>query len=221
MHFDEHRSFSPARALIVAFLVGLPIIVATANAAAAAEPPAPQLSIAVDDGHPSAAAGDTLTYAITVRNLGSTPVSGLYVTQSVPSGLTFGSADSAGQATPGTVHWVVDLSATGTATFHTTMSVSATPKELLRLATVACASASATAPPIVCASDSDLLPAGRQSAAARTTTVSGGRARSGARGWFIGGAIVVVAAVAVAVLMVRRRRRATVSGAEPGAEPGS
>ena len=183
-----------------------------------AQAPAPQLSIAVDDGHPSAAAGDTLTYAITVRNLGSTPVTGLHVTQSVPSGLTFGSADSAGQATPGTVAWVVDLDATGTATLHTTMSVSATPKELLRLATVACASVSATAPPIVCASDSDLLPAGRQSAATKTTTRSGGHATSGARGWFIGGAIVVVAALAVAVLVLRRRRRrrATVSGAESG-----
>ena len=219
MHIDEHRSSSLARALVVALIVGLPVIVATANAAGAAgvaQAPAPQLSIAVDDGHPSAAAGDTLTYAITVRNLGSTPVTGLHVTQSVPSGLTFGSADSAGQATPGTVTWVVDLNATGTATVHSTMSVSATPKELLRLATVACASVFATAPPIVCASDSDLLPAGRQSAATRTTTRSGGHATSGARGWFIGGAIVVVVALAMAVLVLRRRRRATVSGAESG-----
>jgi uncharacterized repeat protein (TIGR01451 family) len=67
--------------------------------------PSPPLNIAIDDGRTSVAAGDPLPYAITVRNLGSTPITGLQVSQSLPAGLTFGSADSAGQARSGTVMW--------------------------------------------------------------------------------------------------------------------
>ena len=178
MHTHEHRSPAPKRGvgawLAAALLLVAPAAVASATGASAhavdAAPGAPQLSIAVDDGRTSAAAGDLLSYTVTVRNLGATPLGGLHVTQSMPTGLTFGSADSAGLATADTVTWKVDLGATGTATVHSTMSLSATPKELLRLATVACVSVSPGGPPVVCASHSDLLPAGRQAAAARSAT---------------------------------------------------
>jgi len=184
-------------------------------AAASVSVASPQLSIAIDDGRTSASAGDTLTYAITVRNLGPTQVTGLQVTQSVPTGLTFGSADAAGEAKSQTVTWVVVLPPTGAAILHTTMSVTATTKELLRLATVACASLSATPPPIVCASDSDLLPAGRQAAAA-TTTAPQRDASSGGRGWYIGGIVLFLAAAAV--LVARRRRRVRLARASRGVE---
>ncbi len=163
----------------------------------------PQLSIAVDDGRLSAASGDTLTYTLTIRNLDSAPVSGLHVTQSMPRGLTFGSADSAGFVVADSVTWQVDLNAAASATMHTTMSVSATPKELLRLATVACAGISATAPPVVCASHSDLLPAGREAAAAATAAASKRPASSTNYAWYIGGAAILAGGV---VLTLRRRR---------------
>ena len=165
----------------------------------------PQLSIAVDDGRTSTAAGDKLTYTITIRNLGTTGVTGLGVTQSVPDGQKFLSADPAATAKAGRVSWRRDLKVAGTATVHTTMSVSATPKELLRLATVACASMTASKPPLVCASDSDQLPAGASAQAAAAKAASSSTDQPW---WYlasgIGGIGLIVAALAA--LMTRRRR---------------
>lgn len=58
---------------------------------------APQLSIAVDNGRTTAAAGDKLTYTIAVHNLGTADIADLHVSQSMPTGLKFTSADSAGK----------------------------------------------------------------------------------------------------------------------------
>jgi uncharacterized repeat protein (TIGR01451 family) len=66
----------------IAMLIGVPA------GAAPADPP--QLSIAVDNGHTSTTAGETLDSAITIRNLGSTEVIDLMVTQTMPAGLVFG-----------------------------------------------------------------------------------------------------------------------------------
>jgi hypothetical protein len=82
------------------------------------------------------------------------------------------------------------------------MSVGKTPKSLLRLATVACALTSETGAPVVCASDSDLLPAG---AAAEQATAA--PANSATTWWFIGGLGILIAALAGAALIVIRRRR--------------
>jgi uncharacterized repeat protein (TIGR01451 family) len=165
----------------------------------------PQLAIAVSNGHTSTRAGDTLDYTITLRNLGTSPVSGLAVSQSVPSGLNFASANPVGKVHAGTVSWSVSLKAAGTYTLHTAMTVSATPSDLLRLATVACASTSPTAAPIVCASHSDQLPAGA-AAAAHSQAIAARPAH--VRSWLYGlagGAGALVAAIA-ALYMVRRRR---------------
>lgn len=165
---------------------------------------APQLSIAVDDGHTSADTGATLTYTVTVRNLGTTEVTGLAVTQTMPAGLKLDSSSPAGVPGAGEVGWRTDLKATGAATFHSTMTVSKTPADLLRLATVACASTSTTGPPIVCASHSDQLPAGASAAAREAGTrsaSSGGQSR-----WYlIGGAVLLIVAASL-ILWFRRRK---------------
>jgi len=178
-------------------------------AAAAGAPASPQLSIAIDNGRKSATSGDTLDYVITVQNLGTADVDGLLIAQSLPSGLDFGTADAGGTADASEVTWNLDLKATTTATFHTTMTVTATPAELLRLASVVCASASADGPPIVCAAHSDQLPAGAAAEAAAATALAGD-ATTPASGisswWYLGGGIgVVVVVAALAVLLVRRR----------------
>ena len=177
-------------------------------AAAGEAPASPQLSIAIDNGKKSTTIGDTLDYVITVQNLGTADVDGLFIAQSVPSGLDFGTADAGGTADASAVAWNLDLKATTTATFHTTMTVTATPAELLRLASVVCASASADGPPIVCASHSDQLPAGAAAEAAATALA--GDATTPASGisswWYLGGGIgLVVVVAALAVLLVRRR----------------
>jgi len=220
MHAHRRQNPAPLRAAGVSLGIALATVVTVIPAAATrvdakprdSHPPTakgvargPQLSIAVDDHRTSAAAGDKLTYAITIRNLGTTGVTGLGVTQIVPAGQKFLSADSAGIAKSGKVGWRLDLKVAGKAAVHTTMAVSPTPKELLRLASVACASTSASKPPIVCASDSDQLPAGASAEAAATKAASSSTDQPW---WYlasgIGGIGLIVAALAA--LMTRRRR---------------
>ena len=176
--------------------------------AAAPAPTGPQLSIAVDNGKTSTTTGDQLDYVITLQNLGSTDVDGLLVDQSLPTGLQFGTADSGGAADAKGVNWTVDLKATQTATFHTTMTVGATPAELLRLATVACASTSATGPPIVCASHSDQLPAGAAADANQAAMSQPVQPTPDSNLWWyiIGAAGVLIAAIAATLMLVTRRR---------------
>ena len=188
---------------LAVLLTAAPAWAAGKGAEPAATEPAPQLSIAVDNGRTSAAAGDTLDYAITIRNLGTTDVAGLTVTQSMPAGLSLKSADSAGTEQAGGVGWTIDLAAAGEAVLHSTMAVTDTPPELLRLATVACASMSAGGPPIVCASHSDQLPAG---ASAEAAAAAAAAPSSGLLQWYVAGGIaVVLVAVSVVVVVVRRR----------------
>lgn len=200
------------RAAGVLFGVALAVLLTAAPAWAAGTgaerdaKPAPQLSIAVDNGRTSTTAGDTLDYTITIRNLGTNDVLGLTVTQSMPAGLSFKTADSAGTEKAGGVGWTIDLATAGEAVLHSTMAVTDTPPELLRLATVACASMSPSGPPIVCASHSDQLPAG---ASAEAATAAAAAPSSGLLPWYVAGGIaVVLIAVAVVVVVVVRRRTA-------------
>jgi uncharacterized repeat protein (TIGR01451 family) len=149
------------RVLAVLGVVVLSALVSALPGTAEAKPTPPQLSIAVDDGHDFAAAGDTLSYRITVTNLGATSVNGLRITQTVPDVAKLVSSDHGGRSAARTVSWQVDLTPGGKATRQTTVAVAKTlPGDLLRLAIVACARTTAKAPPTVCASDSDQLPAG-------------------------------------------------------------
>ena len=185
--------------------------------AAPAASSGPQLSIAVDNGRTSAAPGQVLDYVLTLTNLGSSEVKGLRVTQSVPAGLTLVKADGGGQAKNGNVGWKVDLAAAKATTFHVRMKVSATPKELLRLATVACAGLASKTAPIVCASHSDQLPAGAaatSSAAKPTVAQAASPAISSAhRSWGTAIIIAVTAGALVILLLIltvaARRRRTT------------
>ncbi|WP_329089989.1 MULTISPECIES: hypothetical protein [unclassified Streptosporangium] len=161
----------------------------------------PTLSIGVDNGRTSAEKGDRLTYTVTLRNIGTTDARGLHLSQSLPDGLRFVSADHGGKARPGRVTWAVDLKAGRNATVHTTAEVQDTPAHLLRLATVACASAMRDGRPIVCATHSDRLPAGAaaEAEAARAATPPVNRL------WYVGGGLLVL--VLTGVLAARRARR--------------
>lgn len=207
MHANEERCPSAVRAVVVTLGVALVALSPLTPASATASGAVPQLSIAVDNGRPSAAVGDAPTYTITIRNLGTTRVKGLRVTQSVPTGLTFKSADAAGIAKGGSVSWRMNMKATSKATLHTTMTVSKTPRDLLRLATVACASLSAKGPPIVCASDSDQLPAGASAEASKAATGSATAASSTRRNaWYVAGGIGGTALIIGALALMARRR---------------
>jgi uncharacterized repeat protein (TIGR01451 family) len=173
------------------------------------------LRIAADNGVTSARVGDTLTYAIIIQNLGTADVADLLVTQSLPAGLQFLSADSGGTVKPGSVSWKLDLKTTATATFHTTTTVLDTPPVLLRRATVACAATSADASPTVCAFDSDELAAG---AAAEVSQAAVGQpaeaASTGGLGWYAaaGGAVLIVVGALAALLLTGRHRSRQADG---------
>jgi uncharacterized repeat protein (TIGR01451 family) len=168
--------------------------------------PEPQLSIAIDNGQTSAAAGDDLSYTITVTNLGPDRVRDLVVTQTMPAGLRFESADAGGALHGDAVTWKVEVKTGGKAVVHSAGVVAGAPADTLRLASVACALVNVRRPPVVCATHSDQLPAGAAAdAAAASRDAPGTGGDSGRLGWAAGGAVVVVGAGA-ALFLVRRRR---------------
>lgn len=201
-----HRVPRLIRRLLVLQAVALATLaVAEPHAAAGNVPPGPQLSVSIDDGRTTAAAGDRLTYTITVRNLGTGNLSGLDLTQSVPPGATVGATNPTGTTHAGAIRWRLAVRASGTAEFHTTVTVRNTPADLLRLASVACVNTSGQTRPLVCATHSDELPAGAALAGRRAqaaTTVSRHVT------WYvgIGLGVLVVAGVAMALVASKRRR---------------
>ena len=191
-------------------MAGLLAVRAVAMGPLAAAPASatPQLSIAIDNGKKSAVQGDRSSYTITVHNIGTKPVRALQITQTMPTGLKLISAQDDGKSSAGQVTWTVDLAAGASKALHTTTVVQATPAELLQLATVACATASKQARPLVCATHSDQLPAGKAAAAASTKAV---RAEPGHSTWpaLLGGVGAAAVTAALATLVVVRRRRSS------------
>ena len=166
--------------------------------------PSPSLSISVDNGRSTLAPGDASDYTITLANLGARPVRSLRLSQTVPPGSSVVTTGSGGTVRAGTVRWTLDVPASGQVVLRTTLRVSdPAPPDLLRLATVACAAVSTDAPPLVCATDSDELPAGvtaaQQQAAAPATT---------GRSWwpYVGGGALLTGAVLGGIVVLRRRR---------------
>ncbi len=194
----------PVRALCLLILTIL-LAAVPWSASAAPKTAPPQLSIAVDDGQPSAVAGDTLAYTLTVTNLGTARVKDLLVTQTVPTTSRFVSAEPRGVKTKSDVTWKITLDATDKVVLHTKLEVLGSPDEVLRLATVACAKTSAKSAPLVCASDSNQLPAGAAAQLAAEGPQAAGWLSTPHLGWYVGGGLAVLAA-AVGVALARSRR---------------
>jgi uncharacterized repeat protein (TIGR01451 family) len=196
------RGSRPAAVLLCAA-----VLLLSGNAATAyADTPDPQLSIAVDNGSASAKSGDELRYTITVTNLGTQKVKGLRVNQTVPTGASVVSADEGGDEGKGKISWKVDLAAAQKVTMHTSLSLGATPGSALRLATVACAQVSAKGPALVCASDSDQLPAGAAAEAAQAPAPPSSGWLDGRTPWYLGGGAALVLVLVGALLLVLRHR---------------
>ncbi len=157
------------------FLPARPTPTRSPSAAARLPASGPGLSINVNDGRKAAQPGDQLTYRVEVHNIGTTAAPRLKITQTLPAGLKFISASPHGVVAAGQVAWHVGLPAGRTGTFSVTGQVGKTPKAVLRLATVACATAAGSSRPIVCAAHSDELPAGAAAGrqAATSTRPSG------------------------------------------------
>jgi uncharacterized repeat protein (TIGR01451 family) len=82
------------------------------------------LSVTKSDGADPVVAGHQLTYTLVVANDGPSDASGVVVTDPVPTGTTFVSADNGGGESAGTVTWNLGVLAAGdSATLHVTVSV--------------------------------------------------------------------------------------------------
>lgn len=196
--------------ILAAVLTAVPL-----SAAAAPKAAPPQLSISVDDGQPSATAGDTLSYTLTVTNLGTERIKNLLVTQTVPATSRLVSADSRGVKTKTDVTWKVNLDATAKVVLHTKLAVLSSPDEVLRFATIACAKVSAKSAPLVCASDSNQLPAGAAAQAQSESPPDASWWSTPHLWWYIGGGLAVLV-VAFAVAYARSRRQPPGAGTSTG-----
>jgi len=188
---------------------------------AAAAPPVlaasgPQLSIAVTDGRTSVREGDQLTYTVQLHNIGRHSARRLRLVQTLPAGLKLISASRRPATRPGSLTWRISLAAGHTETFRVTGRVGRTPGQLLRLATVVCASAGASTRPIVCGAHSDELPAGAVAAAraarAAASAASGRTRTELLRPAAAGLGLLLI--ITVTWLLIRRRRR--IGSQQPG-----
>ncbi|MCM3921830.1 DUF11 domain-containing protein [Frankia sp. AiPs1] len=215
------------RLLLAAALLGSPLVVAGTFAAPpgalADEAPSPEhrdeapadLSIAIDDGHTDVDAGDRLAYTIRIRNIGTADATDLLVTQTLPAGARFGSADRGGVFRDGTVTWRTGLRSGRDTVFGVRAEVTKPPPGLLRLAAVVCVAAHADSRPIVCAADSDRLPAGGGAAG---SAGGGSRGGAGLPGWLLALCASLAAALALSAGLLLRYRRSPRHRRSPGRE---
>jgi uncharacterized repeat protein (TIGR01451 family) len=176
---------------------------AAASGAAAAH--LPELSIAVSDGRQHVQPGDLLTYAVKIHNIGKRNVPRLRIVQTLPVNMKLISATRHPTRHAGQLTWHLNLPAQHVNTFHVVGRVGRTPRQLLRLATIACANIGGSARPIVCAAHSDELPAGAI-AAAHASHAAAARSQPGYLR-LLGAALVLAVVASGSWLVFRLTRR--------------
>jgi uncharacterized repeat protein (TIGR01451 family) len=185
---------------------------AQATTPAAAGEHTPALSIGVTDGTNTAKPGDLLSYTVNIRNLGSANAPPLEVALMLPPAFKLLSASADGAKAAGQVKWHVNLPAGHSGAFRVVGRVGDTPRQLLRLDAIACATTGKGAKPIVCAAASNELPAGA-AAAAHARLAAAPSANHLIRYVLVTAAAVVLLLVLAGVALMARRRLTTNKGA--------
>ena len=160
-----------------------------------------------------------MTYTVQLHNIGRHSVRRLRLVQTLPASLKLISASRRPATRPGSLTWRISLPAGHTERFRVTGRVGRTPGQLLRLATVVCASAGSSTRPIVCGAHSDELPAGAVAAAqAGRATASPASQRTRMEVLRPAAArLGLLLMISVTWLLIRRRRRLSRIGSEqPG-----
>ncbi|HSA49670.1 MAG TPA: hypothetical protein VLH10_06100 [Yinghuangia sp.] len=177
---------------------------ASVSASSLPPPTRPALSIKVDNGTMSSKAKQVHTYTVLLRNLGSTDLRDISLTESLPSGVALLDAGG-GSAVVGPdtqVTWTVDLPAGQQLVRTVEARVDRLPTGN-GVASTACARIGDSTVPVVCSTDVDQLPAKVADTAGLTTTT------------VLGGVVAALtAAGAGAWYFVRRRRAAAVAAAD-------
>jgi uncharacterized repeat protein (TIGR01451 family) len=84
----------------------------------------PNLTIAKDDGLTTVRPGQTITYTLTMSNIGNQGATGVVTTDTLPTGTTFVSASNSGTLQNGVVTWMIgSLASGGTVTRTVTVTV--------------------------------------------------------------------------------------------------
>ena len=179
---------------------------------AAAGQNTPALSIGVSDGTNMAKPGDLLSYTVNIRNVGSASAPPLTVALTLPPAFKLLSASGDGAKAAGQVKWQVSLPAGHSGAFRVVGRVGDTPRQLLRLDAIACATTGKGAKPIVCAAASNELPAGA-AAAAHARLAAAPSANHLIRYVLVTAAAVVLLLVLAGVALMARRRLTTNKGA--------
>jgi len=160
-----------------------------------------------------------VTYTVQLHNIGRHSVRRLRLVQTLPASLKLISASRRPATRPGSLTWRISLPAGHTERFRVTGRVGRTPGQLLRLATVVCASAGSSTRPIVCGAHSDELPAGAVAAAQAgraTASPASQRTRMEVLRPAAAG-LGLLLMISVTWLLIRRRRRLSRIGSEqPG-----
>jgi uncharacterized repeat protein (TIGR01451 family) len=185
--------------------------VAPSASARATTPAGPTLSIGVSDGTNTAKPGDLLSYTVNIRNLGSASAPPLVVALMLPPAFKLLSASGGGAKAAGQVKWQVSLPAGHSGAFRVVGRVGSTPRQLLRLDAVACATTGKGAKPIVCAASTNELPAGAAAAAAAHARLAAAPSADHLIRYVLmsAAALVLVLVVAGLALITRRRLIAT------------
>jgi uncharacterized repeat protein (TIGR01451 family) len=181
--------------------------VAPSASARATTPAGPTLSIGVSDGTNTAKPGDLLSYTVNIRNLGTASAPPLVVALTLPPAFKLLSASGGGAKAAGQVKWQVSLPAGHSGAFRVVGRVGSTPRQLLRLDAVACATTGKGAKPIVCAASTNELPAGAAAAAAAHARLAAAPSADHLIRYVLMSAAALVLVLVVAGLALITRRR--------------
>lgn len=160
-------------------------------------PTRPALAIKVDNGSMTTKPGQEHTYTVLLRNLGSTDLRDVTLTETLPAGVVLldpgGGAVAAGADTQ--VTWTVDLPTGQQLVRSVEARVDRLPDDN-GVASTACARLGDSSVPVVCSTDVDRLPAEVADTAGLSTTT------------WLGGSLAALAATGAAAWYFVRRRRA-------------
>ena len=147
----------------------------------------PALSIEVTDGLDGMEPGEVTEYTVTLRNDGEKKVEGIFLSQGLPPEMKLVETDGERYGKPGgaledLAVWTVDLKPGESATGRTKARLDDPGEKVWRVAATACAQEGEDSPPVVCATDANLIPrtpepsASPAEAAAAATAAESGRA---------------------------------------------
>ncbi|MFC6086188.1 hypothetical protein [Sphaerisporangium aureirubrum] len=206
MTFSHTPVTTPLSSLATAALAAALVAAAAVPVAARAADPGPDaperpyaLNIAIGNGHQAVKRGDRLVYTIDVGNSGAHGTPSLLLSQTLPPGLAFVSAKPEGKVSGGRISWRRTLPAGGSGRYSVVTRVERVPEPARRLAVVACAALKTGRRPLVCATDSDVLPAAAPAAAETSAP--------GQSLWYVGAALALLLMASLGLRLRRRARR--------------